>query len=366
MIIRVLHVVTHMNRGGLETMIMNYYRHIDRRKIQFDFLVHRNESDYDEEIKSLGGKIFVLPRLNPFSLSYKNELDSFFQKYTEYKIIHVHQDCMSSLILKSAKKHGVPVRIAHCHSSNQDKDFKYIIKLFYKRLISKYATHLFACSKTAGKWMFGDVPFSVLNNAIDAKQYTYDENKRILVRQEFGISQNEILIGHVGRFSTVKNHVFLLDIFYHIQKTVPSKLLLVGDGEQMPDIKKRTGKFEMQDIVIFAGLRSDVADLLQAMDVFVFPSLYEGLPVTLVEAQAAGLNCLVSDRVPIECNITGSVEQISLKESSDYWAEKAIQMSRGHRENTVEIIRQAGFDIIDNAEKLQNFYTSQWNAECLC
>lgn len=149
--LRVLQVVTHMNRGGLETMLMNYYRSVDRKKVQFDFLVHREErADYDDEIEALGGKIFRLPRLVPWSISYRRALNGFFAAHKEYKIVHVHQDCLSSVILKAALKQGVPVRIAHSHSQSQDKNLKYLIKLYYKKSIPRYSTKLFACGESAG------------------------------------------------------------------------------------------------------------------------------------------------------------------------------------------------------------------------
>ena len=169
---RVLQVVTHMERGGLETMLMNYYRNIDRSQVQFDFLVHRqNRAAYDDEIEALGGKIYRLPVLVPWSSAYRKALNGFFVNHPEYKIVHVHQDCLSSVILKAAKKNGVPVRIGHSHNSNQDKNLKYLIKLYYRRLIPKYATNLFACGKDAGNWMFGGAPYHILNNAINAASY---------------------------------------------------------------------------------------------------------------------------------------------------------------------------------------------------
>ena len=173
--VRILHVVTYMGRGGLETMIMNYYRRMDREKVQFDFLTHRDfRSDYDDEIEALGGRIYRLPRLVPWSGSYRKALDRFFAEHREYRIVHVHQDCLSSVILAAAAKYGVPVRIAHSHNSSQDKNLKYLVKLFYMRKIPALATQLFACGKEAGDWMFGGAPYRVLNNAIDAGRYAYD------------------------------------------------------------------------------------------------------------------------------------------------------------------------------------------------
>lgn len=354
---RVLQVVTHMNRGGLETMLMNYYRHIDRDCIQFDFLTHREyDGDYGEEIKSLGGIIYHLPRLNPFSYRYKKALDKFLEEHPEYQVIHVHQDCMSSVILKAAKKRGIKVRIAHSHSSSQDKNFKYLIKFVWMRSIPKYATDLMACGKEAGEWMFRGADFHILNNAIDANLYRVDIEKRNVQRKHIGINDAEILIGHVGRFSYPKNHEFLLDVFYQIQKIREAKLILVGDGELRNEIEDKIRKLGLEDKVILTGLRSDVADLMQAMDVFVFPSHYEGLPVTLVEAQASGLPCLISDKVPIECKKTDLVQQVSLEKDAKTWADLVIQTVGMERKDTYEAIKNSGFDIVENANWLQNYY----------
>lgn len=355
--VRILQVVTHMNRGGLETMLMNYYRKIDREKVEFDFLVHRQATAaYDGEIEVLGGKIFRLPRLNPFSVTYKRKLKKFFKEHSEYRVIHVHQDCMSAVVLKEAKKCGVPVRIAHSHSSSQDKDLKYPIKRFFRKQISKYATHMFACGKEAGEWMFCGAEFEVLNNAIDASQYIYNEEIREQKRKQLGILRDELVVGHVGRFCYPKNHSLLIDIFEELTKRVPCKLLLVGDGELRQDIEEKVTAKNLNDRVIFTGVRSDVSDLMQAMDVFVFPSNYEGLPVTMIEAQAAGLPCLISDKVPIECKKTDLVQQISLEYSEKIWADKVLEIVGNVRRNTYEEIKMAGFDISENATKLQEFY----------
>ena len=357
MIKRVLHVVTYMGRGGLETMLMNYYRQIDRDQIQFDFLVHRKErAAYDDEIESLGGKIYRLDRLNPWNPKYLNALDQFFKEHSEYKVVHSHIDCMSGIPLKAAKKAGVPVRIAHAHSSNQDKDFKYLLKLYYKKKISAVATDLFACSEMAGNWMFGVESVPVLANAIDANKYRFNEEKRMEMREEFGIT-DEVVIGHVGRFSSVKNHDFLVEIFAEFcKKNTKAKLLLVGSGEKVDDIQKKVQEMNLSEKVMFLGLRSDVCDVMQAMDIFALPSLYEGLPVTIVEAQASGLPCLISDKVPIECKKTDLVDQVALSDSADIWANKIIQMMEWKRKDTFQEIKKAGFDIQQNAEKLQQFY----------
>lgn len=356
--LRVLQVVTHMDRGGLETMLMNYYRHMNREKVQFDFLTHRQErAAYDDEIEALGGKIYRLPRLVPWSKSYLAALNQFFDDHPEYKIVHVHQDCLSSVILKAAEKHGVPVRIAHSHNANQDKNLKYPIKLWYRRDIPRYATNLFACGKDAGDWMFGNTPYQIINNAIDTAEYTYALTKRTEMRRQFGFA-DDLVIGHVGRFNPQKNHPFLLDIFAALLKKEPTAtLLLVGGGEDMPKIQAKARELGIADHVRFLGVRSDVADLMQAMDVFVFPSLYEGLPVTMVEAQAAGLPCIISDKVPPECILTeGLVAVLPLSAGPEIWAAKILEKKNLPRTDRRSEIAAHGFDITTEAVKLQEFY----------
>lgn len=355
---RVLQVVTHMERGGLESMIMNYYRHIDREKVQFDFLVHRQErAAFDDEIESLGGRIYRLPRLVPWSKNYLAALNRFFDEHSEHKIVHVHQDCMSSVILKVAAQHNVPVRVAHSHSANQDKNLKYPIKLWYKRGIPKYATNLFACGKGAGDWMFGRASYQIINNAIEVVAYTYDPTKRQEMRRQLGL-ENEFTIGHVGRFNQPKNHSFLLDIFAALLKKEPNAvLLLAGGGEDMPKIQAKAEALGIAEHVRFLGIRNDVAGLMQAMDVFVFPSLYEGLPVTMVEAQAAGLPCLISDKVPPECILTeGLVDVLPLSAEPEIWAAKILEKKNLPRTDRRSEIAAHGFDITTEAVKLQEFY----------
>ena len=356
--IRILQVVTHMERGGLESMLMNFYRHVDRSKVQFDFLVHRQErAAFDDEIEALGGRIYRLPRLVPWSKSYLTALNLFFDEHPEHKIVHVHQDCLSSVILKAAARHNVPVRIAHSHNANQDRNLKYPIKLWYRRSIPQYATNLFACGKDAGDWMFSGASYQIINNAIDAAAYTYDPAKRADVRQQLGLG-DELVVGHVGRFNPQKNHPFLLEIFAALLKKEPNAvLLLVGGGEEMPKMQAKAQALVIAGRVRFLGVRSDVSELMQAMDVFVFPSLYEGLPVTMVEAQAAGLPCIISDKVPPECILTdGLVGIMPLSAAPDAWVEKILEKRDTPRTDRRDEITARGFDITTEAVKLQEFY----------
>ena len=362
--LRVLQVVTHMNRGGLETMLMNYYRHMDRDKVQFDFLTHRPyDGDFGEEIHALGGKIYHLPLLNPFSKSYLSELDRFFKEHPEYLVIHVHQDCLGGVILRAAAKNGIPVRIAHSHTSHQTKDLKYPVKLVYRRIIPRYATDLFACGQESGNWMFCGAPFRVLTNAIDAQAFRFRGDIRKAVREELGISENDILMGHVGSFTPPKNHAYLVDIFNEVQKKRPARLMLVGDGEGRASIEEKVKAAGLSDRVIFAGLRTDVNRLLMAMDVFVMPSLYEGVSFASVEAQASGLSCIISDKTPLECDVTGRVRQIALDNGPEVWARAVIEEADKAWENpdveardTYDVICAAGYDINANAAKLQRYY----------
>lgn len=356
--IRVLHVVTYMGRGGLETMLMNYYRHIDRTKVQFDFLAHRDfEADYDREINELGGKIYHVSKLIPWSRKYKQELKCFFKDHPEYRIVHVHQDCLSSVALKCAEECGIPVRIAHSHSSSANRNFKYYIKKHYMKFIPKYATDLVACGKQAGEWMFGGSPYCIVRNAIDLEKYTYDEEKAKIKRKELGFG-DEFVVGHVGQFRQEKNHIFLLKIMNELlKKRDDSKLLLVGDGEGKKEIVDKVKEFGIAENVVLLGNRNDVNELMQVMDVFVLPSLYEGVPLVLIEAQASGLPCVISDRVSKESIIVDSLVDVKqLSQSESEWVDLILVKADNRRKNYSLEMKEAGYDIITSSKMLQNFY----------
>lgn len=363
--IRVLQVVTKMDRGGLETFIMNLYREIDRNRIQFDFLLHRKEPGaFDEEIKDLGGNLYYVPRSNPLNPGYFHSLCYFF-KHHQYLIVHSHIDCMSALPLAAARKNGVPVRIAHSHSSRQDKDYKYVLKSICKRRIRYEATCMFACGVRAGKWMFGTDDFVVINNAIDAARYRYDPSARTKTRRELGIPNNAFVIGHVGRFSPVKNHIFVVQVFMELLNRLPGAiLLLVGDGETRNDVEQSVEALGIQDSVIFAGVRADVSNMLQSMDVLLMPSLYEGLPLSLVEAQAAGLPCVISSSIPTDCDFQGSyIRRVSLEENIEVWTGEVVNALNciRSREDGVHVVETAGFDIRQEARRLELIYMAELN-----
>lgn len=354
--IRVLQIVTTMNRGGLETMLMNYYRHIDRDKVQFDFLVHRpDEGHYEKEILSLGGNVYRLPPLNPFSPTYYKALNKFFSEHN-YDIVHSHLDCMSAVPLSVAKKHGVKNRFAHAHNKSQDKDLKYPVKLLLKKLIPFFANELFACGDEAGEWMFNGKAFSVINNAIEARNFSFNESIRQIKRNELNLD-SAFTICHIGRFNPQKNHSFIIDVFNELLILEPNaQLLLIGNGEGEEAIKNKVNKLNITNSVKFLGVRSDIPELLMASDVYLFPSIYEGVSLATIEAQASGLPCFFSDSIPQECKVTDNVNFISLEKSPSYWAEQIFNSRHCNRTNNYEHIKNAGYDICDKAQWLENFY----------
>ncbi len=355
--IRILQCVNDMHRAGLETMLMNYYRNIDREKIQFDFLTHRPQrSDYDDEIESLGGKIYYAPRLYPQNYpKYFKWMKQFFSEHSEYKIVHSHIDAMSYLPLKAAKKANIPVRIAHSHNTAIDRDFKYLLKNYFRFKLPKVANYYCACGKEAGEFLFPGKEYMYVPNAIEIDRFLFNENVRMKKRRELGI-KDEIVIGHIGRMSYQKNHKYLIDVFAEIlKKKNDSILLLIGVGEKLDDIKKYVEKLGLSEQVRFLGNRADVDELYQAMDVFVMPSLFEGLPVVGVEAQFSGLSCIFSDQVPEEVNFTNKSMFISLNEKKDIWADKVIAaVDKTNRERPE--LKNSIFNIKQSAALLTDYY----------
>jgi glycosyltransferase involved in cell wall biosynthesis len=341
-------VIRHAIKGYFPMVNLNYICSVkdrDGKIVGFGILV----PSIAKALKASNGKLFPFGIFRLLkALRGKNELLEMF-------LIAVNPDL---------QKQGVPVRIAHSHSSSQDKNLKYLIKLFYMRLIPRYATQLFACGKEAGDWMFRGAPYRVINNAVDTTKYTYSPEIQNQMRKQLGINGDALVIGHVGRFDAVKNHTFLIDCFVHLKKQRDNAvLLLVGDGGLRQEIQEKAKTCGLTDSVIFTGLRSDVPELMQVMDIFVFPSLYEGLGIAAIEAQAAGLPCLVSDGVPEECAKTDRVVHCALKDGPQKWAEQILQMCHTARQDTSEQIAQAGYDLKENALWLQNYYLEQWKKE---
>jgi len=364
--IRVLQVVTQMHRAGLETMLMNYYRHIDRSKVQFDFLTHREgHFDYDDEIRSLGGRIYPMCpiRIKNF-ISYRNKLDSFFRTHPEYKIIHCHLDSLSTFVLLAAKKAGVPIRIAHSHNSGFERDIKMPFRYLSRLILPFSATHFMGCGNESVRFMFGKKiyrsgNYTIIQNAIDVCKFSFDPIVREEYRSQMGLN-DKLVFGHIGRFTSQKNHTFLIDIFEQIYSQRPdSALLLIGTGDNEQAIREKVRAKRLNSAVYFLGVREDIPQLLNAMDVFLLPSLFEGLPVVGVEAQAAGLPCFFSDRVPQEVQITGNVVFLPLGDAS-LWVQ-AILSTVISRESDIKSITAAGFDVLSQAKELEKLYCNYYS-----
>jgi len=300
--IRVLQIVPNMQAGGLESFIMNIYRNINRDKVQFDFLVHYQErKHFDNEIEKMGGKIYRFSLRDDNNLiKYINQINKFYKEHPEYKIIHCHMSSIGFVHFLIAKKNGVKVRIAHSHNSNTEKTVKGFIKSLLMKPLKYVSTDNFACSTEAGKFLYKKHPFEIIPNAIDLEQYRFNPIVREQKRKELGIS-NELVLGHIGRFELQKNHKYILDIFQDVLKINPSCiLLLVGDGSLYDEIKMRAKQLNIEKHIQFLGIIKDANNLYQAMDCFILPSFFEGLPVVGVEAQVSGLKCLFSDTITKE------------------------------------------------------------------
>lgn len=366
--IRILHVVTSLDRGGLENMIMNFYRKIDRKKVQFDFLVHkRTEIGFEDEVLSLGGKIFDAPERSASKFfGYINGLKAFFFEHGEYRIVHCHINTLSVFPLYAAKKAGEPVRISHSHTAKTESGYKAFFKTFLKFFINKFCNFRFACGEEAGRYLFGNEMFesgkvTVLKNGIDCERFSFDEETRTEMRKKLSVSEEETVLCHVGRFDKNKNQGFVLEILSELKKNGKRvKALFLGDGEDFEKTKELSKKLGLENDVVFTGVVPNVEDFFQAADVFVFPSLFEGLPLTLVEAQANGLPVFSSDAVSKECDVSKTVRFLPLEKGASFWTEKIEKARPFERKENIEKIRAAGYDSAQSAKFLQNFYLEKW------
>lgn len=358
--IRVAQVMGKMLGGGVEAVVMNYYRHIDRSKVQFDFLVDSDSTLVPrDEIESLGGRVFEIP---PYQhvIEYQRELQRLF-KQEGWRIVHSHINALSVFPLRAAKKAGVPVRIAHSHStSGKGEHAKNAMKAVLKTQANRYPTHRFACSKYAGEWLFGKgTAFEVMYNAIDLNRFRYNAEVRAQARTDLGLVGDQFAIGHVGRFTAQKNHPFLVDAFAEVAKRRPDAvLLLVGTGEAEASVKDLVAERGLSDRVKFLGQRSDVNRLYQAFDAFVLPSLYEGLCLVGVEAQAAGLPCLLSDAITREVDVTGECKFLPITNLVD-WTEALAALDRVPDESrNADMSNFLNYDIFHQGRWLTGKYLS--------
>ena len=341
---------------------MNIYRNIDRKKVQFDFLVeYSNKQFYDDEIRKSGGKIYYTTLKEDYNIIKFNKGLKKILAENNYKIIHVHTYSIGYFVLKIAEKNGVPIRIAHSHSNSTVHDYKYFLKLFMQKIYTIHANQLFACSEEAGKYLFKNKPFKVLKNAIDSEKFVYDNKISESIRKQLGIAGN-FVVGHVGRFNKEKNHKFLLEMFNRLKlKKKNAKLILIGTGSLELEIKKKVKKLNLENDVIFLGNISNVNELYQAMDVFVLPSLFEGLGIVAIEAQAAGLPVVASTGVAKEAIVTPNIVQISLEAPIEEWVNMICETKVEDKNSVLNNIKNAGYDIKENAKKMQKFYIDKYN-----
>lgn len=362
--LRVLHSVSNMDRAGIETMLMNYYRHIDRTKIQFDFLCNKTKPGaYDEEIKKLGGRIFHSPGLNPLKFfEYKKFMINLFDENPEIKIMHSHNGELAYQSLYGAYKYGIKTRICHAHNTKIEPNLKKPLKLLYKTQLKKVANNYWGCGVDAVRFYFGnkiveDNKYMVLHNAIEVDKFIYNENVRNRLKKGMNLN-DKFVIGHVGRFMEQKNHDYILEIFKEVLKEEPNAvLLLMGDGELEEIIKRKAKQLNIYESIKFMGNVNNVNELYQVMDVFILPSLFEGLPVVGIEAQAAGLRCIFSDKVTRETEITDNVYYLGIEKNNlKEWKEKILANRTYDRKNQKEKIVRAGYSIEDEAVKLVDKY----------
>lgn len=363
---RILHVVNTMNVGGTETVLMNIYRRIDRLKLQFDFVVHMPEEGvYEAEIDSLGGRVFRVEKYHVKNyLTYSHWWRSFLAEHPEYRIVHCHQGSVAPVCLHEVNRAG-RISIAHSHATrNPKRSLRTIVweaNSWPTRLVAK---NFLACSEEAGtdrfgKGVVGSSRFHVMRNGIDISRFEFNVRRRREVRRNLGIAESTFVVGHVGRFSEEKNHALLIDAFAEVARRKPgSSLLLVGGGALEAWVRKRVTSVGLDGRVMFLGVRPNIEDYYSAMDVFLFPSHWEGLGMVAVEAQASGLPVVASEAVPTLADVgAGLFERLSLDEPAEAWARAILSHVGESRDaRSADAARRAGYDVADVASWLQDYY----------
>ena len=364
--LRVLQVVSSLSPGGAETLVMNLLRSINTQNVIFDFVVFKNEKcAFDEEAINKGCKIFYCPRYNIKNhYSFKKWWNVFLKKHTEYKIIHSHVRSVASIIFKISKRYNL-INIAHSHSTSNGKGVIALYKNMLQKNIKKYADYLFACSLDSGKWLYGknvinNNKFYVIKNAIDFNRFESSHEAKEEMKLKLNL-HDFIVLGHVGRFNEMKNHKFIIDIFNKFHNIYNnSKLVLVGDGFLKKDIQKKVNSYNLHNYVLFTGNVPNVQDYVKTFDLFIFPSIYEGVPLSVVEAQIAKVPCIISDTITNEVIISNKVTKLSIKEKRNVWVEKIEQILKS-KFNFEFNKEKDNFDINKVAFELELFYRSVTN-----
>ena len=359
--IRVLQYIPAFDYGGIETFIGNIYKNIDKNKIQFDFLV---EIDINKDIANIlrkdGAQIYQVPNMTVNVLKYIKAIDNLIKK-KNYKIIHCHDSLSRPLLPMIGRLRGVPHIIFHSHSASYGNVKKVFLRRILKNISILFSNHYLACSKEAAEFCFGKRKAKksiIIKNAIELEKYKYNKEVRKEARKELNI-ENSFVVGHVGRFCEVKNHNFIIDVFTEVKRKIPdSKLVLVGDGPLFVDIKEKIEKLKLHDDVILTGTRPDVENILQAIDVFIFPSQSEGLGIVGIEAQACGLKVFASEKIPVDMKISNLVEFVSLNKDAEFWAKRIIEAKEYKRKNNYAEIQNSAYNIKKVGKEMQDFYIS--------
>lgn len=366
--IEIVHSVVIMNRGGQETLLMNLMRTIGKSEISFSFLCSEEalgvKGDYDDEICKLGGHIYYLKKNQLSKIKFLKrfgvllQTKRFFVEHPQFNIFHIHtcHAFYAMPLLIGAKMAGVKTIIIHSHNTKGPRRWLHILA---KPFLNMFSFERYACSEDAAKWLFGKAYSKtlVVKNGIILDEFSFDKNARVRIRKELGIDDNALLIGHVGRFNFQKNHKKVIDVFRIVEKKCPdSRLVLVGVGELKQEIENYAYNCGILNKVIFAGIRNDVNKLMSAFDVFLFPSLFEGLGIVLIEAQAAGLPCVISNTIPDDVNLTKYVYRLSLEDDEELWADRIINCKGQRESEPIEMIRKNGYDIVYSASVLRHNY----------
>ncbi|MCD4827129.1 MAG: glycosyltransferase [Acholeplasmataceae bacterium] len=357
---RIVHVFAGLDRGGAETMIMNLYRNIDRNIIQFDFIVNDSNKtyDYENEILALGGKIFRVPRLNLTNYKkYKNEFDKILENNPEIKIAHCHYLATSAFYFPILRNSDI-ITIAHSHIAGTHLSPKNIIKFFSRKLIKFQADYLFACSLKASRYMFGFKyqQAKILYNSIDLGMFKFNQANRVDYRKEFDV-EDRFVIGHIGRFDKQKNHRFILKLFKVLYEKDNSFILfLIGEGKLKNRMLKLAHTLNVEKGVRFLNNRNDISQIMNMFDVFILPSLYEGLPVTAIEAQSNSLLTLVSNKVTSETSITNNIKYLPINKGISLWVDELLDVKSNLRHRIATVIQGNNYDVIHNSNDLKNTY----------
>lgn len=364
--VKVLYFVDRMLRGGIQTFVLENWRHMDHTKVQIDFLLLDDGNTYELEdtLRGLDSRIYKLKGIwvkKPKDfVSYQRAVDAFFKVHHDYRVVHLHSSSKNYMVLKCAKKYGIPVRIAHSHNIGFQTTSKVQILIgnLFKPLLKYYATDYFACSEDAGRWLFGRKKITVIKNAVDIDKYRYEPIKADCMRKKLKLDGKKV-VGHVGRFTHQKNHTFLIDVFKElVELDSDYRLLLIGEGALEEQTKAKAKTYGVENKIIFAGFKTNVEDYMQAMDLFVFPSEFEGLGLVLIEAQAAGLPCYASEKVvPQEAKVSDLLTYIPLEDGPKMWAEQIDKTwKKFKRETPEDAIAERGYSIAETAKQLERYY----------